>query len=84
MSKGFEGLKLAYRRVDPQLRNLEEENERLKKIVARQTLEIEFKSEFGETPIEVPRDREASFDPILVPKQSRYATGVKNLIVSLY
>jgi transposase-like protein len=43
-----------------------------------------IKTEFGETPIEVPRDREASFDPILVPKRSRYSTGVENLIVSLY
>jgi transposase-like protein len=43
-----------------------------------------IKTDFGETPIEVPRDREASFDPILVPKRSRYSTGVENLIVSLY
>lgn len=45
LSKGVEELKPAYRRVDPQLRNLEEENERLKRIVAGQALEIEFKSE---------------------------------------
>lgn len=43
-----------------------------------------IKTEFGETPIEVPRDRESSFDPVLVPKRSRYSTGVENLIVSLY
>lgn len=43
-----------------------------------------IKTEFGETPIEVPRDREASFDPVLVPKRSRYSTGVENLIISLY
>ncbi|MHA8065035.1 IS256 family transposase [Aquirufa sp. ROCK2-A2] len=43
-----------------------------------------IKTEFGETQIEVPRDRESSFDPILVPKRSRYSTGVENLIVSLY
>jgi transposase-like protein len=43
-----------------------------------------IKTDFGETSIEVPRDREASFDPILVPKRSRYSTGVENLIVSLY
>ena len=45
LSKGMEGLKPSYKRVDPELRKLEEENERLKKIVARQALEIEFKSE---------------------------------------
>ena len=45
LSKGVEGLKSAYKRVDPELRLLEEENERLKRIIARQALEIEFKSE---------------------------------------
>jgi putative transposase len=44
-SKGVEGLKPAYKRIDPELRALEEENERLKRIIARQALEIEFKSE---------------------------------------
>lgn len=43
-----------------------------------------IKTEFGETPIEVPRDRESSFDPVLVPKRSRDSTGVENLIISLY
>lgn len=43
-----------------------------------------IKTEFGETPIEVPRDRESSFDPVLIPKRSRYSTGVENLIISLY
>ena len=43
-----------------------------------------IKTEFGETQIEVPRDREASFDPVLIPKRSRYSTGVENLIISLY
>lgn len=43
-----------------------------------------IKTEFGETQIQVPRDREASFDPVLVPKRSRYSTGVENLIISLY
>ncbi|WP_227687293.1 transposase [Spirosoma arboris] len=41
LSKGKEGLKDSYARVDPQLRALEEENERLKRIVAKQALEIE-------------------------------------------
>ncbi len=43
--KGKDGLKAAYHRVDPQLRLLEDENECLKKIVAKQALEIEFKTE---------------------------------------
>jgi putative transposase len=45
LSKGVEGLKPAYKRIDQELRALEEENERLKRIIARQALEIEFKSE---------------------------------------
>ena len=45
LSKGVEGLKRSYHRVDPEVRRLEEENERLKRVVAKQALEIEFKSE---------------------------------------
>lgn len=45
LSKGKEGLKASYRRIDPQVRDLEEENQRLKKIIAKQALEIEFKDE---------------------------------------
>lgn len=45
LSKGKEGLKAGYRKADPQLQALEEENARLKKIVANQALELEFKTE---------------------------------------
>ena len=45
LSQGVAGLKPAYKRVDPVLRELEEENERLKKIIARQALELEVKTE---------------------------------------
>jgi len=38
-------LKSSYRRIDPQVRDLEEENLRLKKIIAKQALEIEVKDE---------------------------------------
>lgn len=55
-AKGVEGLKPAYRRVDPELRALEDENERLKRIIARQALEIEVKSELlKKTPIQPKR-----------------------------
>lgn len=43
--KGKDGLKSSYRRIDPELRVLEEENARLKRIIAKQALEIEFKTE---------------------------------------
>lgn len=54
LSKGVEGLKPSYRRVDPAARLLEEENERLKRIIAKQALEIEIKSELlKKTPIQI-------------------------------
>ena len=45
LTRGKDGLKGDYKRVDPQLRELEQENERLKRIIAKQAIEIEFKSE---------------------------------------
>lgn len=45
LSKGKEGLKAGYKRIDPEVRTLEEENLRLKKIIAKQALEIEVKDE---------------------------------------
>jgi transposase-like protein len=53
LEKGINGLKPSYPRVDPEKRALEEENERLKKIIARQALELEVKSELlKKTPIQ--------------------------------
>src|SRR5215216_4322831 len=52
LSEGIDGLKNAHPRIDPQVRELEQENERLKRIVARQALELEVKSEMlKKTPI---------------------------------
>ena len=45
LAKGKDGLKAGYKKVDPQLRALEDENARLKKIIANQALELEFKTE---------------------------------------
>jgi transposase-like protein len=54
VSKGAAGLKPQYHRVDPQVRALEEENERLKRIIARQALELEVKGELlKKTPIQI-------------------------------
>ena len=53
LAKGTEGLKPAYKRVDPEVRALEQENERLKRIIAKQALELEVKSELlKKTPIQ--------------------------------
>jgi putative transposase len=38
----------------------------------------------GEMHISVPRDREASFNPMLVPKRKSMVEGIENVIVSLY
>ena len=46
--------------------------------------EKKIKTEYGEAEIEVPRDREGSFDPVVVPKRSRLSKGIENLVISLY
>lgn len=45
LAKGKDGLKAGYRKIDPNIRELEQENERLKRIITRQALEIEVKNE---------------------------------------
>ncbi len=43
-----------------------------------------IKGDFGTMPIEIPRDRESSFEPVLIPKgQTRFA-GFDDKIISLY
>lgn len=46
--------------------------------------EKKIKTSYGESVIQVPRDREASFNPILVPKRQNMLDGLENVIVSLY
>ena len=43
-----------------------------------------IKTSFGESQIKVPRDREASFNPMLIPKRKNMVEGLENVIVSLY
>lgn len=43
-----------------------------------------LKGEFGELPIEIPRDRQGSFEPLLVPKHQTRWTGFDDKILSLY
>jgi transposase-like protein len=42
------------------------------------------RTSFGESEISVPRDREASFNPMIVPKRGNMVDGIENVIVSLY
>lgn len=43
-----------------------------------------IKSSFGEAEIRVPRDREGSFEPALVPKRHNIIEGLENIIISFY
>ena len=43
-----------------------------------------LKGEFGELPIEIPRDRECSFEPQLISKHQTRWTGFDDKIISLY
>ena len=43
-----------------------------------------LKGEFGELPIEIPRDRHGSFEPQLIPKHQTRWTGFDDKIISLY
>lgn len=43
-----------------------------------------IKSSFGESEIKVPRDREGSFEPALVPKRHNIIDGLENIIISFY
>jgi putative transposase len=45
LAKGKAGLNTSYKRVDPKMREMEEENGRLKKIIAKMALELEVKDE---------------------------------------
>lgn len=43
-----------------------------------------LKGEFGEIPIAVPRDRQGTFEPLIVPKHQTHWHGFDNKILSLY
>tara|TARA_B110000008_G_scaffold235374_1_gene240186 strand:+ start:165 stop:1364 length:1200 start_codon:yes stop_codon:yes gene_type:complete len=43
-----------------------------------------IKNSYGEAEIKVPRDREGSFDPQLIPKRKGMAAGIESIIISLY
>ena len=43
-----------------------------------------LKSQYGEFPIEVPRDRNGEFEPKIVPKYQRDISGIEEKVISLY
>ena len=42
------------------------------------------KSQFGEFPVEIPRDRNGEFEPKIIPKYQRDISGIEEKIISLY
>lgn len=43
-----------------------------------------LKSSFGEIPINAPRDRDGSFEPILVPKRKTDISGIEQKVLAMY
>ena len=43
-----------------------------------------IKTSLGESEIRVPRDRDGSFNPIIVPKRKNIIDGIENVVISLY
>ena len=39
---------------------------------------------YGEVPISVPRDRDGSFEPQIIPKRSRDVSGIEDKVLSMY
>ena len=46
--------------------------------------EKKVRTSMGESNIQVPRDRDASFNPMIVPKRGSMVDGLENIIVSFY
>jgi putative transposase len=42
------------------------------------------KSQFGEFPVEIPRDRNGEFEPKIIPKYQRDISGIEEKVISLY
>lgn len=43
-----------------------------------------IRTSYGESEISVPRDRDASFNPMIVPKRENMLDGIEEVVVSLY
>jgi transposase-like protein len=44
----------------------------------------QVKTSLGQTEISIPRDRDCSFNPMLIPKRKSIVEGIENVIISLY
>ena len=43
-----------------------------------------LKTNIGDIPLDVPRDRDSSFDPVLVPKHQRMSAKIEQAIITMY
>lgn len=43
-----------------------------------------IKTTLGELALEIPRDRNSTFEPVLIPKRSRTVEGIEEIVISLY
>lgn len=43
-----------------------------------------LKTDIGDIPLDVPRDRNASFDPVIVPKHQRMSARIEQAIITMY
>ena len=43
-----------------------------------------LKSTYGDIPVDVPRDREATFEPHSIPKRTRDVSGIEDKVLSMY
>jgi len=43
-----------------------------------------LKTSYGDVPIEVPRDRDASFEPKVIPKRTTNVSGIEDKVLSMY
>lgn len=43
-----------------------------------------LKSQYGSFPIDIPRDRNGEFEPVLIPKHQRDISGIEDKVISLY
>ncbi len=43
-----------------------------------------MKTTVGDVPIEVPRDREGTFEPAVVPKRKRDVSDIQDKVLSMY
>lgn len=42
------------------------------------------KTSYGQIPVDVPRDRDGSFEPQLIPKRTRDVSGIEDKVISMY